>query len=312
MNKKETKSFILYCNFENQFKLLSLEERGILISAIFEYARERKFECELPPLVNMAFSLIKDTMDRDYEEYLERCEINAINGRKGGRPRKVEESDEPTFTPRTERYFEKPKKTYNDNCNGNNNENNNKNDSDSGSGNKNGSAVKDRYTPRRCRDIKTGEEVSVAEFCKNLIANLPKTPPERSACSADSVEKAKEEKTDSEELYEMTQEELNPYALSESDREMLLSKGIPKGYIDERCERARDYGVPQKKSAYTILLEWWEKDREIFRCYHQQKKPDVKNRDSDKSYNTEEFFEAACRRAREEFGIKDQSTAGEL
>ena len=110
MNKKEPKSFILYCNFENQFKLLSLEERGILISAIFEYARERKFECELPPLVNMAFSLIKDTMDRDYEEYMERCEINAINGRKGGRPRKIEESDVPTFTPKPNAFLKNRKK----------------------------------------------------------------------------------------------------------------------------------------------------------------------------------------------------------
>lgn len=128
MDKKERKSFILYCNFENQFKLLSMEERGILISAIFEYARERDVSAELPPLVNMAFSLIKDTMDRDYEEYVKKCEINAINGRKGGRPRKTEEDAAPIFSAKTERYFKKPKKAYNDNYNHNGNDSGNDNE----------------------------------------------------------------------------------------------------------------------------------------------------------------------------------------
>ena len=251
MSKKTPKSFILYCNFENQFKLLSLEERGILISAIFEYAKEREFTTELPPLVNMAFSLIKDTMDRDYEEYLERCEKNAMNGKKGGRPRKTEESDGSFIASKTERYSEKPKKAYNDNKNDIDNDIDI--DIDNGSGNDNYSNTK--------------------QECPHTTS---------SAGSADSV---------------------NAYTLSNSDRELLIDKGIPSIYIDERTERAREFAKAQKKSAYAVLLEWWEKDRTIFGRYHSSKKLREKTQSSDKSYDTDEFFEAACRRAREEFGI---------
>ena len=114
-----------------------------------------------------------------------------------------------------------------------------------------------------------------------------------------------EEKKEAEEdiSREPTHEVAIRYALSERERANLVSRGIPESYIKERADRACDFGMAQKKSAYSVLLEWWEKDREMFGKYHTTKKSE-KMASDEKSYNTDDFFEAACRRSREEFGFK--------
>ena len=81
-------SFILYQSYKNQFSLLSMEQRGQLITAIFNYNETSEAGLELDPLCAMAFSFIKDTLDRDTRSYEERCEKNRENGKKGGRPKK--------------------------------------------------------------------------------------------------------------------------------------------------------------------------------------------------------------------------------
>ena len=104
MSVKERNCFLLYYNFANQFDLLNLEERGMLITAIFQYAKYQSVEIELPTLVQMAFSCIKDVLDRDIESYAAKCKQNTENGKKGGRPRKD------IFLPKTEGFFSKPEK----------------------------------------------------------------------------------------------------------------------------------------------------------------------------------------------------------
>ena len=111
--------FVLYNNYFNQIALLSMEERGILITAIFEYTRNGHIETEMPREVLMAFSFIKDTLDRDLAAYRARCEQFAENGKKGGRPRK-------SFLPsKTHGFSEKPKKADNDKDKENENEKDN-------------------------------------------------------------------------------------------------------------------------------------------------------------------------------------------
>ena len=117
MNDKNGKnSFVLYKTHEEQFKLLALEDRGRLITAIFEYERSGTVEIEMSPVVGMAFSFIKTALDINRAEYDKKCQINAKNGAKGGRPRKQ------TVLSKTERFLEKPKKTDNDNDNDNDND----------------------------------------------------------------------------------------------------------------------------------------------------------------------------------------------
>ena len=109
MNHTKQTSFILYHDFEPMLQLLSMEQRGMLITAIFDYSvRGMKTE-DLPDVVNMAFCCIQRALERDAIAYEEKCRINAENGKKGGRPRKD------SLISKTEGFFEKAKKAYSDN-----------------------------------------------------------------------------------------------------------------------------------------------------------------------------------------------------
>ena len=120
MAASKKKSFMIYIDYRQHLDLLTDEERGKLITALFDYAESRKIP-DLPGAAMMAFSFIKAQMDRDERKYIERCEVNKANGAKGGRPPEPKETEnnrkEPTETENnpkepkeTERLFEKPKK----------------------------------------------------------------------------------------------------------------------------------------------------------------------------------------------------------
>ena len=88
MSKKEKKSFVLYLSYANTLRLLTIKERGELITAIFDYEETGLEPQWLSPTVTIAFSFIRDALDRDREAYEEVCRKRSENGKKGGRPRK--------------------------------------------------------------------------------------------------------------------------------------------------------------------------------------------------------------------------------
>ena len=151
MSKEKKKSFILYHDFADVFNLLSIQDRGILITAIFEYAKHGDIITEMPYGVTIAFQFIKNVLDRDKAAYIARCEANSVNGKKGGRPKKP-------------LVFEKAKKPDNDSDNDSDNENeidididsDSDSDSDSGIDSKYASAcsVSDAHAPQLCEDDK--------------------------------------------------------------------------------------------------------------------------------------------------------------
>ena len=132
MTDKKPKSFVLYADFEAALLKLSLKERGILFTMIFSYVNRGNIDefSSTPPLVAMAFEIIRAQLDRDREKYEAKCAQNARNGKLGGRPK-----DE-TKPKESERFFEKPKKAYNDNNNKNKNYNDNYSDTNNDSDNK--------------------------------------------------------------------------------------------------------------------------------------------------------------------------------
>ena len=132
--KNDKKSFILYENYEKLFHLLPMEQRGLLITAIFEYERQQTVSVELSDAANMAFQCIKDTLDRDREAYEEKCKKQSENGKKGGRPSKATLSQK---SQKTQCFFEKAKKADNDNGNENDIDNDTVNGNGIGNGNDN-------------------------------------------------------------------------------------------------------------------------------------------------------------------------------
>ena len=86
----DKKSFQLYNDYIDHFSLMSDEEAGKLIKAIFCYVNDLPCE-ELAGLSLMAFSFISSQLKRDKDKYDARCEANRINGRLGGRPKKMKE-----------------------------------------------------------------------------------------------------------------------------------------------------------------------------------------------------------------------------
>lgn len=71
--------------------MLTLQQKGKLLDAIFEYSEKNK-ETKLEPVVKMAFNFIKEDIDINQEKYEARVKRNRENGQKGGRPRKKKET----------------------------------------------------------------------------------------------------------------------------------------------------------------------------------------------------------------------------
>jgi len=80
------KSFVLFNDLSKPIKSLSDEEAGKLFKAIFEY-QNGGIEQELSGASEMAFTFIKQQLDRNHERYEIICERNRTNGAKGGRPK---------------------------------------------------------------------------------------------------------------------------------------------------------------------------------------------------------------------------------
>ena len=255
----DKKSFLLYGNYETQLKLLSMEERGQLITAIFEYSNNGKVDIPISPLVNMAFSFVKENLDRDRESYLDKCEKNAENGKRGGRPKKSKADNysspdrEDISSSKTDRFFEEPKKADNDNGNDNDNDNEIDNDIDIDNGIGNGIGEKEKEN-----------EKEKAEFS-----------PSSAPCVPD-----------------------GSAPLSEREKEELIKKGIPRSYIEERAERAVAYARERRSTAFAVLERWWSEDearqkRLLSKEAKVGKRGGSGYEEREKSYDCDEFFQEA-------------------
>lgn len=89
---KNKKSFIMYTDYQKHINRLSDEEAGRLIKAVLEYTNT-SIEPELSPAADMAFSFIKEQIDRDLEKWEETCQKRSEAGKLGGRPRTRKDPD---------------------------------------------------------------------------------------------------------------------------------------------------------------------------------------------------------------------------
>lgn len=97
MNSKRP-FFPLFFKNKDKLKYLSMEQRGELLTALFDYAAGGAIP-EVNGIVGFAFEIFREDIDSSLEHYKETCEKNRENGRKGGRPKK-----NPTVSEKTERF----------------------------------------------------------------------------------------------------------------------------------------------------------------------------------------------------------------
>ena len=85
-------SFVLYTKYGKQMKALTMEQRGILFTAIFAYESGEDMP-EMDASVSMAFDFIRTDLDENREKYEETCRKNAESGRKGGLAKQANASE---------------------------------------------------------------------------------------------------------------------------------------------------------------------------------------------------------------------------
>lgn len=79
----DNKSFILYASTERQVRMLTDEEAGKLLKAVFAYNRSGEIP-SLDPLPMIVFSMIQDYMDENSEKWEQAKEKRVAAGRAGG------------------------------------------------------------------------------------------------------------------------------------------------------------------------------------------------------------------------------------
>ena len=81
---KET--FILYTEYAKHLSFLSMNQRGVLFTAIINSQAGEELP-DMDSITQMAFSFISADLERTEENYRKKIETNRENGRKGGRPK---------------------------------------------------------------------------------------------------------------------------------------------------------------------------------------------------------------------------------
>lgn len=85
-------SFVVYYDFERQTELLSNEQLGRLLRLMFDYEIRQK-EPDNTDELFMIFQFVKAVLDINREKYEAICEQNSINGKKGGKKAKGNQTE---------------------------------------------------------------------------------------------------------------------------------------------------------------------------------------------------------------------------
>ena len=89
-------NFLLYKDFKSTVDLLSDEQAGKLIKAVFSYVNGRVEPTFNDGMIVIAFNILKTQLERDLNKYKGIVKRNQVNGAKGGRPKNnQDEEDKP-------------------------------------------------------------------------------------------------------------------------------------------------------------------------------------------------------------------------
>ena len=98
-------SFIAYDEWDENTEDLTDEEFGKLMRAVFRYKKTGEKPTFSDRTMKACWKPIKQSLDRTIAAYEAQCERNRENGKKGGRPKKEEETEKPK---KANGFFENP------------------------------------------------------------------------------------------------------------------------------------------------------------------------------------------------------------
>ena len=102
-------SFVLYTEYAKHIELLSMEQRGILFTAIMAFETEQELP-QMDGMTKMAFSFIKEQLDRDNERHEIICQKRSTAGKRGGRPKAndiLDDTEKANESKKSNCFFEK-------------------------------------------------------------------------------------------------------------------------------------------------------------------------------------------------------------
>lgn len=79
-------SFILYHSYRKHLSILTNEQKGVLLDAIFDYSENGTMP-ELEPILMMAFNFIQEDIDQNTKKWEETVEQRSEAGKKGAKAR---------------------------------------------------------------------------------------------------------------------------------------------------------------------------------------------------------------------------------
>ena len=90
-------AFILYAEYAKHIAYLTMEQRGVLFTAILAFETDADLP-EMDGMTQVAFSFISDQLSRDKEKYERTCKARSEAGARGGRPKNEEkQTDDDAF-----------------------------------------------------------------------------------------------------------------------------------------------------------------------------------------------------------------------
>ena len=119
-------SFVLYVKYLDNIEMLSMEQRGILITALMSYVAGKDIP-DMDGMTAMAYSFIKSQINRDFEKYEATCRKRSEAGKLGGRPKAKDYEEKQRKAKKANGFSEKQNNPDNDNEYENDNESDKKN-----------------------------------------------------------------------------------------------------------------------------------------------------------------------------------------
>ena len=83
-------SFILYSEHYEYIEELDINQRGLLLTAIFEYENNKKISVELDQVTKIIFKVIKTALDSNAEKYEKKVEVLRTNSSKKSKSEQIE------------------------------------------------------------------------------------------------------------------------------------------------------------------------------------------------------------------------------